>query len=196
MELDTIIQWISTYKYLIIFPVAIVEGPIIMVICGFLYHLGYLELAPTYIVLLLGDLAADFVWYAVGYHGASRFIKRWGHFFSLTENRVEKLKGLFNRHQGKILVISKLTMGFGFAVATLIAAGMSKVGFKKYALINIFGGFIWTALLMMLGYYFGELYVLIDASFKKIFLVGAIGIFILALYGMGKAARVATAKKL
>ena len=52
-------------------------------------------------------------------------------------------------------------MGFGFAVVTLMVAGMLKVSFKRYVVINLFGGFIWTAMLLVIGYFFGNIYTLI-----------------------------------
>jgi len=38
------IQLLLTYKYLILFPMALIEGPIITIIAGFIASLGYLNL--------------------------------------------------------------------------------------------------------------------------------------------------------
>jgi membrane-associated protein len=122
----------------------------------------------------------------VGYYGARKFADRWGKYFSITPESLEKLEVLFHNHQSKILFISKITMGFGFALATLIAAGMAKVPLKKYALFNFLGGFVWTALLMGVGYFFGHLYTIIDKSFKVAFVTFLIIMLIAVLYGAGK----------
>lgn len=174
------------YKYFIAFPLAIVEGPVVMVACGFLLRLGAFSFWPIYLALVLGDFVADLIWYAVGYYGARKFADRWGKYFSVTPDSLEKLEKLFEQHHDKILFISKITMGFGFALATLIAAGMAKVPLKKYALYNFFGGFVWTALLMLLGYFFGHLYTLIDKSFKIAFLVFLACLLLTVLFGAGK----------
>lgn len=174
------------YKYFVAFPLAIVEGPIIMVACGFLLRLGAFSFWPIYLALVLGDFVADIVWYFVGYYGARKFADRWGKYFSITPESLEKLEVLFHNHQSKILFISKITMGFGFALATLIAAGMAKVPLKKYALFNFLGGFVWTALLMGVGYFFGHLYTIIDKSFKVAFVTFLIIMLIAVLYGAGK----------
>lgn len=174
------------YKYFIAFPLAIIEGPIVMVACGFLLRLGAFSFWPIYLALMLGDLLADIVWYFVGYHGARKFAVRWGKYFSITPESLEKLEVLFNNHQIKILFISKITMGFGFALATLVAAGMAKVPFKKYLLFNFLGGFVWTAMLIGAGYFFGHLYTLIDKSFKVAFVVFLSVMVVTALYGAGK----------
>ncbi len=174
------------YKYFIAFPLAIVEGPIIMVACGFLLRLGVFSFWPVYLVLMFGDFTADIIWYFVGYYGARKFAVRWGKYFSVTPEALEKLENLFKHHHDKILFLSKITMGFGFALATLIAAGMARVPLKKYALFNFLGGFIWTALLIGVGYFFGHLYTLIDKSFKAAFVVFLSVMLAAVLYGAGK----------
>jgi len=183
------------YKYFIAFPLATVEGPIIMVACGFLLRLGTFSFWPIYLVLMLGDFVADLGWYAVGYYGARKFAVRWGKYFSITPEVLEKLEKTFEKHHDKILFISKITMGFGFALATLVAAGMARVPLKKYALYNFFGGFIWTALLLAVGYFFGHLYTLIDRSFKVAFIVFVVALIGGGFYGAGRYLKKSLGKK-
>ena len=64
---------------------------------------------------------------------------------------MDKIEVFFHKHQDKILFISKITMGFGFAVATLFTAGLVKIPFKKYAMFNFLGGFVWTGFLLAVG---------------------------------------------
>lgn len=185
MPFQFLLNGLFYYKYLVAFPLAIVEGPMVMVACGFLLRLGVFSFWPIYLALMLGDFAADLGWYAVGYYGARKFAERWGKYFSITPELLEKLEGLFRRHQNKILFISKITMGFGFALATLVAAGMVKVPFKKYALFNFLGGFVWTGLLIFVGYFFGQIYTLLNKGFKIAFIVFIVTLVLAALYGAG-----------
>lgn len=181
-----IVELILQYKYAILLPIAFVEGPMIMFLSGTLYRFGYFELVPLYLTLLIGDLIADFFWYGLGYYASRPLLKKYGHFLNITEEVFQKIEGLFHRHQNKILFISKITMGFGFALATLLAAGASRVPFKKYVLLNLFGGFIWTAFLMALGYFFGNLYTKINQEFQLISIVAAVVVISFALYGVRK----------
>jgi len=164
------VQLISYYKYPLLFPIAIIEGPIIMVLAGFLFHLGYLEFWPTLLVLVLGDLCGDILWYAVGYFGARRFIERHGKFFGINKAILENIASRFRNHQNKILLVSKVTMGFGFALATLSIAGASRVPIKNFITINLLGGLVWTSVLMLLGYYAGQFYSVIDQKFQIVFI--------------------------
>lgn len=154
-----------------------------MVAAGFLLRLEYVSLLPLSIALIAGDLVGDIGWYVVGYFFAKPLILRYGKFLSITEELFEKVKRLFERHDSKILFLSKITSGFGGAIATLIAAGAVRVPFKKYIAINILGEFIWVGLLLSVGYVFGHLYASIENGFKIVFIIIA-AIFIAgALYG-------------
>jgi membrane protein DedA with SNARE-associated domain len=53
-------------------------------------------------------------------------------------------------------------MGFGFNLIVLVTAGILRVPLQKFIIINFFGGIFWVGTLMTLGYFFGNLYLLID----------------------------------
>lgn len=174
------------YRYLLLVPFAIVEGPILSIYCGFLLHEGTLTLLPTYIALMAGDLIGDAGWYGVGHYFGHRFIRRFGDFFNVHEGDVKKVTDIFHRHKDTILLASKLTTGFGFALATLITAGMVKIPFRRFLMLNFIGQFIWTAVLLAAGYFFGNLYSQIQGVFGKMSLVAGFIAIIFALFGFGK----------
>lgn len=186
MHLETILSYLMDYRYALIIPLTIIEGPIVMVLCGFLLRFGTFDLIPLYGALTLADLIGDIGWYCVGKFGGLPFIRKFGHFFSITEKTLERTTELFHKHHNKILFISKITMGFGFALVTLVTAGIAKVPFKKYLLFNVSGQFIWTAVLLSVGYAFGNIYTSIDKGFRDVALVALIIIAIVIVYGLGK----------
>ena len=157
-----------------------------MVASGFLYHLGYFSFLPMLFALALGDLVADVFWYYLGYYFLEPFLKKRGHFFSVTPELLEKGKTLFHRYNDKILLISKVTLGFGMAIVTLMTAGASKVPFKRYMILNIIGEFILVTTLIILGYFFGQASKSIAGGFKIAFLVGVGIICVVALYGFSR----------
>jgi len=177
---------LSYYRYLLTFILAMVEGPMVMVASGILLRLNFFYFWPIYLSLMLGDFVADMAWYWIGYYSGRRFVERFGKYFSLTPEVIEKVEIFFHRHQDKILFISKITMGFGFAMATLLTAGIVRIQFKRYALFNFLGGFIWTGILLALGYFFGNLYAIINKGFKAVFLVGLAVLMIALLYGSSR----------
>lgn len=143
--------------YALFFVGAFFEGPVMMLAGGLLWRLGQVDFLPAYVALLAGDITADAAWYYVGHHGARHFVARLGWLFGLTADMIDKAERRFHTYHTRVLVISKLTMGFGLAVPILIVAGMLRVPFGRYLMINIMGGFVWTAFVMWIGYNFGNI---------------------------------------
>ncbi len=186
MQIESILSFVGAYKYLLLTFVAIIEGPIVMMSAGLFVHSGQLSFLPSYIALMVGDLIGDMAWYGVGYYGGERFVHRFGTYFSITEESVGKVQAIFKRHHEKILLLSKMTMGLGFALATLVVAGMSRISVSKYLAINALGQLFWSALLMGIGYYFGYLYLTINSLLIKATAFAALVILFLAYQGFRK----------
>lgn len=179
-------RWLLEYRYLIAYPLAIVEGPVVMMIAGFLVRLGLFDFWPIYLTMMAGDLTGDVIWYFVGRKGGRPLIERYGHFVNVTPENVDRAESFFQKHQTKILWISKLTTGFGFAIATLIAAGAARVDFRKYMTINILGEFVWAGFLFGIGFAFGHLYTLIDKGLRWGFIIGVVIVGIALVAGFSK----------
>ncbi len=179
MSMAAVIALFLQYKYPALVVLSFFEGPYIMMLSGLLIKLGVLMLIPAFIALSIGDLIADVVWYYVGYYFGNQFVHRFGKFFDITTESIESMKRLFLNHKKKILLGSKVTAGFGLSLATLVTAGMVRAPFGEYMLLNLFGQFVWTAVMLSVGYLFGNLYLVIDNVLGKIFIVG---LALVALY--------------
>jgi len=156
----------------------IVEGPIISIICGLLYKLGFFPFIPIFITLILGDLIGDGIWYFVGKHYGMAFINRFGRYVGVNGDSIEKVKDVFHKQKERILILSKMTNGLGLSMAVLLTAGMVRIPFMKYIYLNAIGEIIWTGMLVMVGYFFGQWYIQIDTWMGRI---GFIGIFIFVI---------------
>lgn len=159
-------------RYPIIGIGAFVEGPVVMIAVGFLARHNVVALVPAFIALVIGDLIADAMWYGIGRHGAEPIIRKKGQWLGVSAERLDKLKNLFLNHQTKILFISKLTLGFGIAKGVLMAAGASRVSFKKFLLINLCGELVLVCILLSIGYLFGETYTVVADDVRPWFVVG------------------------
>lgn len=156
MSFQEIILLLTTYKYLFLFPVVVVEGPIITVIAGFLSSTGYLNLFIAYAVILIGDITGDSLYYCLGRWGSIRFINRWGHYVGLTIERVKKIKQHFINHTGKTIIIGKFA--HSIEIPFLIAAGFAKVPYHKFLLYVFIPSVPKSLLFILIGYYFGRAY--------------------------------------
>ena len=179
--LSSLFAFLEGSKYVLIFIGSYIEGSAVMMTTGFLWHLGTVAFWPAYGALLLGDILADLMWYAVGYHAARPFFARYGHWFGTAPDVIEKVEQRFHHYHTKILIISKLTMGFGLAVPILTVAGMLRVPFIRYITINLIGGMIWVFLLMSIGYYFGNVLDYAPKDFRVVIAILVPLLFFLAL---------------
>jgi membrane protein DedA with SNARE-associated domain len=184
MLLQQIVLLLTAHKYLFLFPVVVVEGPIITIIAGFLSSLGLLNIFIAYAVVVVGDIVGDIIYYALGYYGGQRFVKRWGRFLGITLERVERLEKHFEKHCGKTLIIGKLSHGIGGVV--LVAAGIARVPLRKLVLYDFIPTLPKSLILLLIGYYSGESYVKISSylDYTAIGTVIAAVIFIVIYFMM------------
>ncbi len=166
------LSFLEHSKYILLFIGCLFEGPVVMISTGFLFSLGKFDFVPMYIALVSGDFVADLGWYLLGRYGTRSTIFKYGSIIKLTPQLLEKVEKRFLEYHQKILIISKLTMGLGFASVVLIVAGIFKVPFKNYAILNLLGGFVWTAFLVVFGYFFGNIYLSLPESTKLLFVGG------------------------
>ena len=184
--MTSLISLILAYKYLILFPLVVIEGPLVMMISGFLVKLGYLDFILTFLVLLIGDLFADVFWYGMGHWFGMSFIKKFGKFFNITEQGVEKVKNIFLKYHSTILFVSKVTIGLGFALVTLVTAGLVKIPLRRFTFWNALGGLLLTSGLMLIGFSLGNFYLKVDGILGKLSVLALFVVVFIALVGIAK----------
>ena len=179
-----IVQFGTTHDYLVyiaIIVIACLEGPWISLILGVLLRLGFFFFWPIYLSLMVGDLVGDVVWYYIGRKYGHSFIKKHGHRFNITEESVARLTKLFHKNKHVVLFLSKISNGLGFALVTLMTAGMVRIPFWRYIIINAVGQLVWTGFLLGVGFFFSNLYVTVDNVLGKISITA--GIIVIAFFG-------------
>jgi len=157
ISLEQIVALLLQYKYILLFPVSAIEGPIITIIAGFFSSIGYMNIFLASLVIIAGDLFGDTIYYIVGRYGRRSFIERWGHFIGITKQRIEKMEKHFENHAGRTLILGKLAHGIG--TYFLLAAGVAKVPYRKFLWFNLISTIPKTVILILIGFYFGQAYV-------------------------------------
>jgi membrane protein DedA with SNARE-associated domain len=153
-------------------PLAIIEGPIVSIICGFLVTLGVFNFVAVYLVMVIGDIVGDGIIYYIGYSG-----KRFLHFFKITEEKLEKAKTYFHENHKKAIIMSKLVHGIGFT--GLIAAGASHVPYKRYFKTCALISGIQSLVMLIIGIFFGHAYVQIGKYLN--YYAGAVSVIVLLI---------------
>ncbi len=149
------LQLLLTYKYLILIPLAIVEGPILMVICGFLVTLGVLNPILVYAILVMGDVVGDLFQYYLGYYG-KRFLK----YFKITDEKLLVTEAYFKNNYKKAIVMSKVIYGIGFV--GLVAGGAIRLPFGKYVKTCLVVSMTQYFIFLIIGIFFGQAYIVIE----------------------------------
>ncbi len=150
-----LIALLTTYKYAIIFPLGVFEGPIIAVLCGFLATQGLLAWYVAFPVLVMADALGDWAYYALGRYGYP-IIRKWGHYVGITPERIAQAREYFSNNHFKMVAASKLIHAGG--VAGLIAAGTVRLPFLKFAVQCLFISLLQSGVFFILGVLFGHAY--------------------------------------
>jgi membrane protein DedA with SNARE-associated domain len=156
MSTATVVSWLLAYRYAILFPLVIIEGPIVTILAGFLASLGQLNLFVCYPLIVVGDVIGDVFMYLQGRWGGKPVIERWGHHFGIKPEMIVRLEEHFKNRPGKTLVLGKISHFFGGPI--LIAAGMARMKFSKFLWFNVLGTLPKSLILLLVGFYFGQAY--------------------------------------
>jgi len=167
------------YKYAILFPLAVVEGPIVTIIAGFLVTLGLLNPFLVYTIVVLGDLAGDALFYCLGRWGSKIFDRRGSH-FGITKEKLEQADKYFKNNHKKAIVLSKLVHGIG--IAGLVAAGTLKVSYSRYFKTCFFVSIAQSALFLLIGILFGHAYLQIWKYLNYFAAVVSVAVLVAALF--------------
>ena len=150
-----LIGLILTYRYWILLPLTVIEGPIVAFITGTLAAAGYFDVWILAIIFFIREVVMDGFYYGLGHYGGkTAFVHRMLARFHVREDHLEKVRYLWTYHPGKTMLIGKLT--YGVAAAFIVLAGL--VGMNVWifyfwgaiAAVVEYGGFL------ALGYFFGN----------------------------------------
>lgn len=156
MTADSVQHLVQAYGLLLLFPLAILEGPIVTVIAGWACRTGGMSLPWAFTVLVLADLVGDLLLYGLGRWGHGRLSPKWQRRLNLTDATLARVSTQFAQKGGRILVLAKLTHSFGLPV--LVAAGAARMNVAAFLGYNLVGTLPKTAAFLALGYLVGHAY--------------------------------------
>lgn len=168
-----IFNLLYNYSYLILFPLVVIEGPIVTVIAGFLVSIGFMGFIPAYLTIVVGDLAGDFLYYSFGRWWFNKLIQGFLKFLTIDVAKVQKLKVVIAKHKGKVLFFGKLSHAIGAPI--LVSAGLAEIPVKDFLWFNFLATLPKSLILLLVGYYFGSTLV----NFNKYFNWTAAGLVVL-----------------
>jgi membrane protein DedA with SNARE-associated domain len=183
MGADHITQLVLEYRYWILIPLTFLEGPIVAFVAGTLAAAGYFNVWFLAVLFFVRDVGLDGVYYGIGYYGhGTKLVQKLLAKIGVTEDHLDSVRKLWERHPGKTMFIGKLS--YGIASSFVVVAGAVHMPLRKFfgwgAIVAIiqYGG------LLALGYYFGQA---LGGSIEKIltnvqYLIGGLALVISAYY--------------
>ena len=101
-----------------------------------------------------GAVIGDNIGFAIGHFGGRPLVRRYGRYIFLTDARLDKATGFFERHGGWIIIVARFVEGL--RQANGIIAGISGIHWAKFLLFNAIGAALWVGVWTCVGYFSGS----------------------------------------
>jgi membrane protein DedA with SNARE-associated domain len=127
---------------------------LVIIPSGYLVHQGKMSLVGVMLANGLGTTAgACFNYWLVRRFGRP-FVDRFGRYMFINETKMLILEQFFARHGSLSIFLGRLIPGLRHYL--FLPAGLARMSALHYTIYTAAGIFIWTGVLVMLGYYIGE----------------------------------------
>lgn len=164
---DFVLNLIGNYGYLGMFLGMVLEAVIIAIPSelilatgGILASNGIFTFWGAFLTGLLGSVFCAIVIYFMGYFGGKPFVKKYGKYFFMKEEDIEKSDSWFNKYG----MLSAL-IGRNFPIVrTLISLpiGITRQPFIKFLIYTTIGSIPWTLAFVYVGYSLGENWIILS----------------------------------
>ena len=186
---DFVISLISDYGYFGMFLGMVLEAVIIIIPSeailatgGILAGRGIFSFWGAFFTGLIGSVFCAVVIYFMGYFGGKPFVKKYGKYFFMKEEDIEKSDSWFNKYG---LIAALIGRNFPI-VRTLISLpiGIMRLSFFKFILYTTIGSIPWTFVFTYVGYTLGNNWVIINqyVSRLKVPIIILIAVFIVSYF--------------
>ena len=191
---DFVLNLIGNYGYFGMFLGMVLEAVIIAIPSelilatgGILASKKVFTLFGAFLIGLIGSVFCAIVIYFMGYFGGKPFIKKYGKYFFMKEEDIEKSDSWFNKYG----MLSAL-IGRNFPIVrTLISLpiGITRQSFYKFLIYTTIGSIPWTFAFVYFGYSLGENWIIINSYISKLKTPIRIGIILLIIFFIYKKIR-------
>lgn len=155
--MDYLVVLLAKYRYLILFPLAAIEGPMVSLAVGFFISMGYVDFLLAYPILILGDIMPDSIYYYVGRLGnKKKLIERFSRYSKFISYNLCVLEELWHCHGRKTMLFGKLA--YGLSIPFLISAGLVNMPFPRFLSYTIPVTLLQYGVIMIIGYMLGHSY--------------------------------------
>ncbi|HEY5982748.1 MAG TPA: VTT domain-containing protein [Anaerolineales bacterium] len=173
----------GAWTYFLLAFLVLIEGPIAVLAASAAASAGLMRPGLVFLSAAVGNLAADSLWWLLGYSGKPEWIHSIGRRLKIRESLIEHLKHSMVKHATRVMFVAKLTLSF--SVPTLIAAGLLRIPWRRWFPWFVLAETLWTGSLVLIGYY-TTLAIKHVAEGMEFVLLGASVIFVIVLFLWGR----------
>ncbi|HDI74904.1 MAG: DedA family protein [Thermoprotei archaeon] len=128
----------------------------------------------------LGNLLGSLLAYYLGYGVGKPLLLKYGKYFLVTRDKLEYAEKLFSKYGDYAVFFGRLMP----AVRTIISfpAGVFKMKLGKFILLTVAGSIPWNTTLVLLGYWLGPSWTILEEYFHVLDIIVVIGALIVLVY--------------
>jgi undecaprenyl-diphosphatase len=132
----------------------VAPGESAVLIGGVVAGQGQISIVALIALVWACAVAGDCTSYFLGRRLGRGFLERHGPKLKITEERLDKVDGFFDRHGGATILIGRF-IGLVRALAPFLA-GASRMELRRFLPYDTLGAGLWSALFCLLGYFFWQ----------------------------------------
>lgn len=168
-----ILNLMNQYGYLGMFLGMVLEAVVIVIPSeailatgGILASRKIFSFWGAFLIGLIGSVFCAIVIYFMGYFGGRPFIKKYGKYFFMKEEDIEKSDSWFNKYG---LIGALIGRNFPI-IRTLISLpiGIMRLSFFKFLIYTIIGSIPWTFVFVYVGYTLGSGWTIVNRYIGKL----------------------------
>ena len=169
---------VTTYGYWAILAGTFFEGETLLIVGGFIAHLGYLKLPYVMAMAFLGSFAGDQFFFILGRLKGQKILSR----FKKAQHRIHKIHVFTHRYNNWIMFGFRFI--YGIRILTPIVIGTNhKISTRRFLILNALGALIWSVAISAGGFLFGHALEIFFEDLRKYQLIIITGIFLIGILG-------------
>jgi len=184
---NTIVGYIGDMGYWGIFLLMFLESTffpfpseVIMIPAGYLAQKGEMNIYIIVLVGVFGSVAGALFNYYLAVHFGRRFILKYGKYFFIKEETLDKLEAFFKKHGELSTFNGRLIPGIRQLIS--LPAGLARMNIAKFSFYSALGAGIWVIVLVVIGYLLGSNEELISEYLRSATLIALVSVAFITIF--------------
>ncbi len=184
---QTIVGYVGDMGYWGIFLLMFLESTffpfpseIVMIPAGYLAYKGEMNLYLAVLAGIVGSITGALFNYYLALHFGRKFILKYGRYFFISEQTLNKLELFFKNHGELSTFNGRLIPGIRQLIS--LPAGLARMNIPKFIFYSGLGAGIWVIVLVALGYFLGANEALIAEYLQSATLIALVCVVLITVF--------------